>query len=1310
MPFYSHRKLLIRYSIAIGLVLLVLLYTLSVHRSQEKQLGIVQITRETMQKLEPAIIHLQQFERDLNNFILSNEEKNQPDFFSSGITNLRKDSLNLIEISFSDSILGEAKDYQQLSNYLHQVMNIASFIIDQKRTYGIAAAKAELQKGEGLRILNDFNELVDKLESKNRFVLSAAYSRNTILAGRTYLFAAIIGALLIAILIISFWISYKETKNRIFYYQNLEKQVKEKTAEISNIYERVTDAFIALDKEWRYTYLNKKACEMHGRKAEELLGKNIWSEFPDVSNEPFYNALHEAMKKQEPMRLEMYYSTTGKWFEDLIYPSPDGISVYYHDITEKKKAEIKVAESEEKYRTIIEQASDGIFIADQNEFIIDVNSYGCSMMGYTKEELKKTKFSELIAPENRKNDPIRYKELNSGNTVLNERRLIRKNGSEIEVEISAKKLSDGRYQSILRDITDRKKTDKLIKWEKEFSDSIINSMPGVFYLLDENVKFLRWNKNFETITGYSADEIANMHPLEFFDEDEKPLIEENIGKVLTEGIVFFEANFYSKDHKKTPLYFTGFKTELYGQTHLIGVGIDITDRKKTEETLINNELRFRTLAGNAPVGIFQTDAGGKTTYVNETWMGYTGMKFHEAIGDGWIEAVHPGDRERLIKDWYDKAHRGFESTTEYRLIHKDGTTRWVSGKAVPIFNKSGEIAGYIGTLSDFTDRKKAELELRASEETRKLIMQSALDAIVCMDISGAITVWTQQAEKIFGWKDEEVIGKNLSETIIPVTYRKKHAEGLKHYLKTGEGPVLNKIIEITAINHNGEEFPIELSVIPIKQDRTEFFCAFIRDITQRKLAEKAIIESEEKYRTLVDQAGDAIAMFDRSGKFIDVNSSAVLLLQYTKEEFDNLNIKDIFYGDELEKQPVRFDLLESGESTIKQRQLKRKDGSPLDSEVHTRMLHDGRFLSVVRDLTERNKAKHQIEKERNLSDSVINSLPGVFFLQDRSGKFLRWNKEFEAVSGYNSNEISKLKPSDFYEEKEKAVILKKIEEVFINGSGDMEIMIINKSGKKIPFYFTAQLIQYEGMPCLIGTGIDITERKMAQEELERSYKSIRQLTEHLQNIREEERINIAREIHDELGQQLTVLKMDISWLKKKLAKTDTEAVEKINDLLKLTDTTIKSVRKISSDLRPSLLDDLGLVAAIEWQLKEFESRSSVKTSFTTTETERDLPDSIKTTFFRIFQESLTNVARHSKASNVKVSLKYRENNFVLTIEDDGKGFDKHKIADKRTLGLLGMKERTAMTGGAYDIISAPGKGTTIVVTIPLNNNDQPGKA
>jgi len=222
--------------------------------------------------------------------------------------------------------------------------------------------------------------------------------------------------------------------------------------------------------------------------------------------------------------------------------------------------------------------------------------------------------------------------------------------------------------------------------------------------------------------------------------------------------------------------------------------------------------------------------------------------------------------------------------------------------------------------------------------------------------------------------------------------------------------------------------------------------------------------------------------------------------------------------------------------------------------------------------------------------------------------------------------------------------------------------------------------------------------------LKRSYEEIRRLASHLQDVREEERSAIAREIHDELGQQLTGLKMDLSWISKRVpTEKDAQAKQKIGAAFHLLDDTIKTVRKLATNLHPSILDDLGLLAAIEWQSQEFEKRTGIRTSFDSSVGELDFPSSMTIGLFRICQESLTNVARYASAKQVRISFYPDQDHLVLKIADDGKGFDLEKVRIKKTLGLLGMRERAMMMGAKLDICSQEGRGTSLLVRIPLSS-------
>ena len=234
----------------------------------------------------------------------------------------------------------------------------------------------------------------------------------------------------------------------------------------------------------------------------------------------------------------------------------------------------------------------------------------------------------------------------------------------------------------------------------------------------------------------------------------------------------------------------------------------------------------------------------------------------------------------------------------------------------------------------------------------------------------------------------------------------------------------------------------------------------------------------------------------------------------------------------------------------------------------------------------------------------------------------------------------------------------------------------------------------------------VREKELAEEELKHSYLQIRKLASHLQNIREEERAYMAREIHDELGQYLTALKLDISWLLIKLKDADKAIIEKTKSMENLLSTSLITVKKIASELHPALLDKLGLIEAIKWQSREFEKRTGIKITLDLPEGEvMGISSKTNIALFRIYQESLTNVARHSGAANVLCILKKKEDSLQLTISDDGKGFDVSITEQKHSLGLLGMRERSVMIGGKYQIISEPGKGTKIIAALPLNETN-----
>jgi len=231
---------------------------------------------------------------------------------------------------------------------------------------------------------------------------------------------------------------------------------------------------------------------------------------------------------------------------------------------------------------------------------------------------------------------------------------------------------------------------------------------------------------------------------------------------------------------------------------------------------------------------------------------------------------------------------------------------------------------------------------------------------------------------------------------------------------------------------------------------------------------------------------------------------------------------------------------------------------------------------------------------------------------------------------------------------------------------------------------------------------EIADRTGTEDEFRRSTEQLRELSARLQSVREEERTHIARAIHDELGQALTGLKMDVAWLQKHLDQPQPVLLQKTQAMSDLIDTTVQTVRRISTELRPGILD-LSLVATIEWQLQEFETRSGIKGKLISAPEETTLDADGATTVFRIFQEILTNVTRHAQATQIEVSVEENATFLTLHVQDNGRGITESDIHSPKSIGLLGMQERARLRAGEVQLQGTPGQGTIVTVRLPLNN-------
>jgi PAS domain S-box-containing protein len=361
------------------------------------------------------------------------------------------------------------------------------------------------------------------------------------------------------------------------------------------------------------------------------------------------------------------------------------------------------------------------------------------------------------------------------------------------------------------------------------------------------------------------------------------------------------------------------------------------------------------------------------------------------------------------------------------------------------------------------------------------------------------------------------------------------------------------------------------------------------------------------------------------------------------------------------------------------------------------------ILGNSMDVTERKEAGRRLEELEALESSILDAIPqAVLGLHERRINFA--NHAVKLIFGWHREELIGKSIRMIYRNEEEA---DKVGAIFYSTlehqrTYETEFPCLRKDGREILCRMKASRIGEKlREKRIVVTYEDITEEKKAQEELERSRQELRNLSIHLQSVREDESTRVARKIHDELGQSLTALQMDLSWLLGRLPANNKAIREKTKSMSGLVDATIESVHNISTELRPSLLDDLGLSAAIEWQAADFQKRSGIRCQAHIRCVGNAINKQLATAIFRIFQETLTNIARHARATLCKVNLTESEKELCLEVTDNGVGITQWQVDDPRSFGMIGMRERAHLWGGTVHVRNAKPSGTTVRVIIPL---------
>ncbi|MCU0405993.1 MAG: PAS domain S-box protein, partial [Ignavibacteriaceae bacterium] len=432
------------------------------------------------------------------------------------------------------------------------------------------------------------------------------------------------------------------------------------------------------------------------------------------------------------------------------------------------------------------------------------------------------------------------------------------------------------------------------------------------------------------------------------------------------------------------------------------------------------------------------------------------------------------------------------------------------------------------------------------------------------------------------------------------------------------------------------------------------------------LLKKELLNIDLLFGQLWEISVDGMRLIDEDGKILLVNDAFCKIFQMEREEVLGKPFSIVYADDEHEKalKAYQRDIRKNELKTLFERENTLWNGKKSWLEFSNSFLtlpDDSKLtLSIIKDISKRKKSELELRESESKFKMLFNNANDAVFVTQFSneksyGDFIEVNEVACRRLGYTKEEFLQLSPSAIVSQKSIIEFNLKTEQLLKDGHVIYDIVHRAKDRKLIPVEVNSHLFIYNDKPTVLSIARDITERKQAEEKLKRTSKLLRELATHLQSIREEERTMIAQEIHDELGQVLTALKIQVSLLANKLDKNQQPLKEKINSLSDMIDASVESVQKISSKLRPGILDELGLIAAIEWQTEEFEKMTNIKCSLVLPGEELLLEKSKSTAIFRIFQEALTNIARHAKATQASISLLQHQSIIYLEIQDNGRG-------------------------------------------------------
>lgn len=738
-------------------------------------------------------------------------------------------------------------------------------------------------------------------------------------------------------------------------------------------------------------------------------------------------------------------------------------------------------------------------------------------------------------------------------------------------------------------------------------------------------------------------------------------------------------------------------------------------RLATEQTklkLEESERKYRNLIEQAADGIFTTDMEGNFTDANENGCKIFGYPREELLKLNLKDIADPQNLESNPLR-FEQLKAG-EIVKVSRIIRRKDGTRINAEINAKVLSESFIQA----IVRDVTERKIAEEILAESERRYKDLFTTNPNPMWVYDLETLKFLDVNEAAVFnYGYSRDEFLSMTIKdirpqeevfkllENIETSTYGPEYSTGWRHLKK--DGSIIYVEIRSNAINFRGRKAKL----------------VSVTDITWRKKAEDELKASTEKLKAFFDSNLIGILFGDIYGSVFEANEEFLRIVGYSKSELEKGLVRwDKITPQEflpLDQERIN-EALEKGICTPYEKKYIRKDGSHIWVLVGYILIGPNRQNSVafILDLTKLKEAESKQNELREQKEALlkmiqlqIERMPVGYVVTDENFVFKFCNPAAEKIFGFKKDEIIGKNPFGLIIPESAREFVEDRRKEWLRGSMSAHGMNenITKDGRTIICeWINSPIFDENGnFKELLSMVQDITDRINSEQEIIKSRQELRELARHLQRIREEERVAISRELHDELGQILTSLKMNLVFIGKELVhQLNDEKSEyfrnELDSMSSLLDRSVKSIRKIITQIRPEVLENLDLYHAIEWQVKEFNSKAKIKCSFSSNCQETNFGKEINTAIFRIVQEALTNVARHSEATKVNVELNCTKDKFTLSVSDNGKGIININKIDKKSFGLLGIRERAILLGGNSEIVSSPGTGFELRVSVPLN--------